>query len=527
MLDVRADGVAVVGETRDLHALIDHVERDGAIRAVVISCVVPSELDALTSMLTASDAEAWSRDRQRALARIAASKKPFVAAVEGDVLGPGFELALACHGRVATEAATFGFSEVKLGLIPCGNGLQRAARLLGLNHTLNHALRGDAFAARTCADEVVPAPLLREVACKHARARADRPRKQASLRLDSIGRVVLFRRARHETRVATRGHYPAAFSILDVLETFAARGLEASTDVEARAFGELVVSETAKQLIATSRAVEALTGELPDVAIEKIGIVGPIDPQIVCATVRAGIHVRLRDRDDAALARTLSRLTCSLSRITATTRNDGFRRASVVLTSTELPIETDGVIASTVARENAVPVSYEGPLVEIVRGPNHQVVAALARRQGRTPLVVDQFYTRRLRAALDDEIAHLVKETAGVDDALVDWGFPHRSIASSAATRAPSEEIQMRATLRVVNEAVRCLGDAVRSPRDGDLGAILGLGFPPFRGGPFRYVDSIGASEILRRTELYRKRFGERFEPADKLRTMGNDPFYY
>jgi len=72
-----------------------------------------------------------------------------------------------------------------------------------------------------------------------------------------------------------------------------------------------------------------------------------------------------------------------------------------------------------------------------------------------------------------------------------------------------------------VNEAVRCFGEGVlRSARDGDVGAILGLGFPAFRGGPFRYVDTIGAAEVLRRVQGYADRFGERWKPAPLLVQM-------
>jgi 3-hydroxyacyl-CoA dehydrogenase/enoyl-CoA hydratase/3-hydroxybutyryl-CoA epimerase len=82
----------------------------------------------------------------------------------------------------------------------------------------------------------------------------------------------------------------------------------------------------------------------------------------------------------------------------------------------------------------------------------------------------------------------------------------------------PVEEIQMRCALSMINEAVRCFGEGIiRCPRDGDVGAILGLGFPPFRGGPFRYVDTIGAAEALRRVQGYADRFGERWRPAPLL----------
>lgn len=70
----------------------------------------------------------------------------------------------------------------------------------------------------------------------------------------------------------------------------------------------------------------------------------------------------------------------------------------------------------------------------------------------------------------------------------------------------------------MLNEAVRCLEDGViRSPRDGDIGAVYGFGFPPFRGGPFRYLDSVGAAEIVRQLEELNDRFPGRYEPAETL----------
>ena len=73
----------------------------------------------------------------------------------------------------------------------------------------------------------------------------------------------------------------------------------------------------------------------------------------------------------------------------------------------------------------------------------------------------------------------------------------------------------------MVNEALLCFGEGIlRSARDGDLGAVFGLGFPPFRGGPFRYVETLGAAEILRRVRGYEMRFGRRFTPAPVLVEM-------
>jgi 3-hydroxyacyl-CoA dehydrogenase/enoyl-CoA hydratase/3-hydroxybutyryl-CoA epimerase len=80
------------------------------------------------------------------------------------------------------------------------------------------------------------------------------------------------------------------------------------------------------------------------------------------------------------------------------------------------------------------------------------------------------------------------------------------------------DEVQQRCVLAMVNEAVRCLEDGVlRSPRDGDVGAVFGVGFPPFRGGPFRYVDTVGASTIVDQLEQLNGRFPGRFVPPELL----------
>jgi 3-hydroxyacyl-CoA dehydrogenase / enoyl-CoA hydratase / 3-hydroxybutyryl-CoA epimerase len=79
-------------------------------------------------------------------------------------------------------------------------------------------------------------------------------------------------------------------------------------------------------------------------------------------------------------------------------------------------------------------------------------------------------------------------------------------------------EIQERVALQLVNEAVRCLGDGIlRSARDGDLGAVFGLGFPPFRGGPFRYADAVGPAALVERLRRLEEKHGARFAPAPLL----------
>jgi 3-hydroxyacyl-CoA dehydrogenase/enoyl-CoA hydratase/3-hydroxybutyryl-CoA epimerase len=93
----------------------------------------------------------------------------------------------------------------------------------------------------------------------------------------------------------------------------------------------------------------------------------------------------------------------------------------------------------------------------------------------------------------------------------------------------PAEEIVDRCVLSMVNEAALCLGDGIlRSARDGDIGAVFGIGFPPFRGGPFRYVDSETVEKIVEHLEDLNARFPARFTPAPLLMDMaaGRRSFY-
>lgn len=82
----------------------------------------------------------------------------------------------------------------------------------------------------------------------------------------------------------------------------------------------------------------------------------------------------------------------------------------------------------------------------------------------------------------------------------------------------------MRLVSRLANEAVWCLQDGVlNSPVDGDIGAVFGIGFPPQRGGPFRFVDSYGADNLLAKINSFREVYGEHFEPAPMLLDYAKD----
>ncbi|MEX2395657.1 MAG: 3-hydroxyacyl-CoA dehydrogenase NAD-binding domain-containing protein, partial [Balneolales bacterium] len=90
-------------------------------------------------------------------------------------------------------------------------------------------------------------------------------------------------------------------------------------------------------------------------------------------------------------------------------------------------------------------------------------------------------------------------------------------------------EVQDRMTLTMVNEAAHCLQEGiVANPQDADTGAVFGLGFPPFLGGPFRYIDRQGSGLILEKMKKFEKDHGARFTPAQILKDYGkkNRKFY-
>jgi len=101
----------------------------------------------------------------------------------------------------------------------------------------------------------------------------------------------------------------------------------------------------------------------------------------------------------------------------------------------------------------------------------------------------------------------------GVDESV------YAAIGVASHKAMDRELIQERVGLQFINEAARCLEEGIlRSARDGDVGAIFGLGFPPFTGGPFSYVDTVGAKEIVAKLESLAEEHGSRFEPANILK---------
>src|SRR5215813_14005708 len=130
------------------------VRQDGSVKAVVIAC-------AGRTFFAGADITEFGKpplppSLHDVIAAIETMPKPVVAALHGTALGGGFELALACHFRVAVSGARVGLPEVKLGLLPGAGGTQRLPRLIGPEKALKLIVTGDPIQAREAlADGVI------------------------------------------------------------------------------------------------------------------------------------------------------------------------------------------------------------------------------------------------------------------------------------------------------------------------------------------------------------------------------------
>merc|ERR1712232_921919 len=81
------------------------------------------------------------------------------------------------------------------------------------------------------------------------------------------------------------------------------------------------------------------------------------------------------------------------------------------------------------------------------------------------------------------------------------------------------KEIQDRMVSRFINEAAKCLeDDIIADPVVGDIGLVFGTGFAPFRGGPFRYLDTVGIDRYVHMMEGLVEKYGPQFEPCQLLK---------
>src|SRR5436190_4533206 len=291
-MDLGQDGVALVlmevaGESintlrsdfaEEFEPLFKRIAEDPAVKAVVFASAKPdsfimgADIEMLARIKTAAEATALARGGQQAMSRLEelGRRKPVVAAIHGPALGGGLELALACTYRIATDdkRTQLGQPEVQLGLIPGAGGTQRLPALIGIAHALDIILAGKSVRAQKArklglADEVVPKPILIEVARRRALELAAGTLKPVRTKLDlkgglpkvlrsmadaevlqavaleeyPVGRRILFHQARKALLSKTHGHYPAPERALEAVRIGIEKGAEEGYRTEAQQFG--------------------------------------------------------------------------------------------------------------------------------------------------------------------------------------------------------------------------------------------------------------------------------------------------
>ena len=354
LMDRQGDAMNTLGPelAGDLFSLLDRLETDPAIKAVVISSAKPTNFLAgadirwLRHIDDAEDSVGLLTEAHKGFRRLeeltTKHGKPVVAAIHGPCLGGGMELALACTMRVASndeKATQLGQPEVKLGLIPGAGGTQRLPRLIGLTAGLDLILTGKSVRPRKALkmgliDEVVPREFVLEIARKRALEAIGRsdsddggfsfgklkswlsPAHIQALALEdnAMGRKVLFAKAEEKLLAETKGNYPAPEAALRAVKAGADHGIEAGYAAELDEFGELITSPQAKALMSiffagqdlkkdTGIDGDAIPRTIGKVAVLGGGLMGGGIAAVNTTSVR--VPTRIKEIDDAGVARGL------------------------------------------------------------------------------------------------------------------------------------------------------------------------------------------------------------------------------
>src|SRR5690348_10310892 len=204
----------------DLDAAIAEVERENPAGVIIASAkprsfIAGADLFEMRDM-SREELEDYLANGQRILNRLERLPMPTVAAINGDALGGGLEVALACKYRLAVDdVGTIGLPETKLGLVPGWGGTQRLPRLIGLKEALGVLIAGKALPPRDAermgiVDAVVSsADMLMRAAKERLRARA-RPRVEPK-----PDDAQLFADTEADVQKKTRNQYPAQLRVIE------------------------------------------------------------------------------------------------------------------------------------------------------------------------------------------------------------------------------------------------------------------------------------------------------------------------
>ncbi|HEF4759595.1 TPA: enoyl-CoA hydratase/isomerase family protein [Pseudomonas putida] len=243
------------------------------------------------------------------------SEKPIVAAIHGNCMGGGFELAMCCHYRIATENAKLSLPEVKLGVLPGLGGTQRLPRLVGLEVAANMIVSGEPVAASMLGelgalDLVVPVDELLDSALVFAARIAEvRPVPRASSKKvkypDYEGYLGFMRNSLRPVSAS----YPAPLKCLDAIRAAVEKPFKLGLEIEAQIFKELVFTPASIALRhlffaeREARQIEGLGDDVKPLVIRSVGIIGAgtMGGGIAMNFLNAGIPVKMLELKQEAL----------------------------------------------------------------------------------------------------------------------------------------------------------------------------------------------------------------------------------
>ncbi len=323
----------------ELSAIVDQTTADPAIKAVIITSgketfCAGADLTVLETMSGIFAEMAAAHGEEAAMARffedsrsfsllcrrIETCGKPWVAALNGTAVGGGFEIALACHHRVAAdnEKMRLGLPEIKVGLFPGGGGTQRVARMLPPADALQFLLEGDQISvnhARTLKliDAIAPPAELLKAAKEWitTSGTAKAPWDIEGFRLPggpvhSKAGMAVFTPANALYRRETYDNYPAARAIMQVVYEGLQLPMDQALRVELRYFAKIVRSPEAAAMIRSlfvslqdinkgARRPSAV----PRKSFKTVGVIGAgfMGAGIAYVSALAGLDVVLVDRD--------------------------------------------------------------------------------------------------------------------------------------------------------------------------------------------------------------------------------------
>jgi 3-hydroxyacyl-CoA dehydrogenase / enoyl-CoA hydratase / 3-hydroxybutyryl-CoA epimerase len=326
----------------ELTAIIEQTTADAAVKGVVITSAkdafcAGADLTMLESLSRAFVALSESQGEEAAMSRffeesrrwsvlcrrIETCGKPWVAAINGTALGGGFELALACHRRIAADnpRTRVGQPEVKVGLIPGAGGTQRVARMMPPSDALQFLLKGDQVAlnrakAMKLIDTVVPKADLVRTAKEWIKSggSAKAPWDVEGFKLPggpvySKAGIMVFTPANAIYRRETYDNYPAARAILQVVYEGLQLPMDQALRVESRWFAKILRSPEAAAMIRTLFvSMQELNkgarrpANVPAKPLQRIGVIGAgfMGGAIAYVSALAGLNVVLIDRDPEA-----------------------------------------------------------------------------------------------------------------------------------------------------------------------------------------------------------------------------------